>query len=47
MLNFGTNAVSHYLLECIGVNATFNAGTIKWGGKYIVVVRGEGNNYAY
>ena len=33
-----------YMMERIGVNATFNAGAIKWNGKYIVVVRIEGND---
>ncbi len=31
-----------HLLERIGVNAAFNAGAIKWGYKYLVVVRVEG-----
>jgi 4-O-beta-D-mannosyl-D-glucose phosphorylase len=31
-----------YLLERIGINATLNAGAIKWNGKYILVVRVEG-----
>ena len=30
------------LLERIGMNATFNSGAIKWGGKYLLVVRVEG-----
>jgi 4-O-beta-D-mannosyl-D-glucose phosphorylase len=30
------------LMERIGMNATFNAGAIKWEGKYILVVRVEG-----
>ncbi len=38
-LNPETNPL---LLERIGVNAAFNAGAIKWNGKYIVVVRVEG-----
>lgn len=33
-----------YLLERIGVNATFNAGAIKFDNKYILVVRVEGND---
>lgn len=33
-----------YLLERIGVNATMNAGAIKWNGKYLVVVRVEGSD---
>jgi 4-O-beta-D-mannosyl-D-glucose phosphorylase len=33
-----------YLLERIGVNATLNAGAIKWNGKYILVVRVEGSD---
>ncbi len=32
------------LMERIGFNATFNAGAIKWNGKYLVVVRTEGND---
>lgn len=31
-----------YLMERIGVNAAFNAGAIKWQGKYVLVVRVEG-----
>ena len=31
-----------YLMERIGINATFNSGAIKWKGKYILVVRVEG-----
>jgi len=33
-----------YLLERIGINATLNAGAIKWNGRYILVVRVEGND---
>jgi len=33
-----------FLMERIGVNATFNAGAIKWNEKYILVVRVEGND---
>ena len=33
-----------YFMERIGVNATFNAGAIKWNGKYVLVVRVEGND---
>jgi len=33
-----------YLMERIGVNATLNSGAIKWKGKYILVVRVEGND---
>lgn len=33
-----------YLLERIGVNATFNAGAIKLDGRYLMVVRVEGND---
>ncbi|WP_420573199.1 glycosidase [Kordia sp.] len=32
------------LLERIGVNATFNAGAMKWNDKYLVCVRVEGND---
>lgn len=31
-----------YLMERIGINATLNAGAIKWEGKYLMVVRVEG-----
>lgn len=40
-LNSETNP---YLLERIGVNATLNAGAMKWQNKYIIVVRVEGND---
>ena len=33
-----------FLMERIGVNATFNAGALYWQGKYIVAVRVEGND---
>ena len=33
-----------YLMERIGVNATLNSGAMKWNGKYILVVRVEGND---
>lgn len=33
-----------YLMERIGVNATFNSGAMKWGDKYLLVVRVEGND---
>ncbi|MDR2806208.1 MAG: glycosidase [Dysgonamonadaceae bacterium] len=32
------------LLERIGINGTFNAGAIKWNGKYLLVVRVEGDD---
>ncbi|OKS85101.1 glycoside hydrolase family 130 protein [Mucilaginibacter polytrichastri] len=31
-----------YLMERFGINAAFNAGAIKWDGKYILAVRTEG-----
>lgn len=31
-----------YLMERIGMNATLNSGAIKWGDKYVLVVRVEG-----
>jgi 4-O-beta-D-mannosyl-D-glucose phosphorylase len=31
-----------YLMERFGINAAFNAGAIKWNGKYLVVARVEG-----
>lgn len=33
-----------YLIERIGINATLNSGALKWNGKYILVVRVEGND---
>ena len=33
-----------FLMERIGVHAVFNAGAIKWNGKYVVVARVEGND---
>lgn len=33
-----------YFMERIGFNAAFNAGAIKWNGKYLLAVRGEGND---
>jgi len=33
-----------YLMERIGVNGTFNAGAIKFEGKYLLLVRVEGND---
>lgn len=33
-----------YLLERIGINATFNAGAIKFEGKYVLIVRVEGTD---
>lgn len=38
-LNQHTNP---YLMERFGINATFNAGAIKWEGKYMLAVRVEG-----
>lgn len=40
-LNVTTNP---FLMERIGFNATFNAGAIKLNGKYLLVVRVEGND---
>ncbi len=40
-LNEETNP---WLMERIGINATLNSGAIKWKGKYILVVRVEGND---
>ena len=40
-LNPQTNPL---LLERIGINATFNSGAIYWQGKYLLVVRVEGND---
>lgn len=33
-----------YFMERIGINATLNAGAMKWGDKYLVMVRVEGND---
>lgn len=33
-----------YFMERFGINGTFNAGAIKWKGKYLMVVRVEGND---
>src|SRR5579862_2298139 len=38
-LNPGSNP---YLMERFGINAVFNAGAIKFNGKYLLVVRAEG-----
>jgi 4-O-beta-D-mannosyl-D-glucose phosphorylase len=38
-LNEATNP---FLMERFGINAAFNAGAIKWQGKYILMVRVEG-----
>lgn len=35
-------ATNPFLMERFGINATFNAGAIKWNGKYILAVRVEG-----
>ncbi|HON01338.1 MAG TPA: glycosidase, partial [Acidobacteriota bacterium] len=34
-----------HLLERFGINATFNAGAIKWEGSYVLAVRVEGDGY--
>jgi len=33
-----------FLMERIGINAAFNAGAIKWNGRYLLVVRVEGSD---
>ena len=33
-----------YFMERIGFNATFNSGAVKWKGKYLLIVRVEGND---
>ena len=39
------NAQSNpFMMERMSINATFNAGAMKWQGKYVVVVRVEGND---
>ncbi len=37
-------ATNPFMMERLGVNATFNAGAMKWQGKYLVVVRMEGDD---
>ena len=37
-------ASNPFLMERLGVNATFNSGAILWKGKYLLVVRMEGND---
>jgi len=37
-------ATNPFMMERIGINATFNAGAMKWNGKYLLVVRVEGND---
>ena len=37
-------ATNPFFMERIGMNATFNAGAMKWNGRYILVVRIEGND---
>ncbi|MDE6177417.1 MAG: glycosidase [Paramuribaculum sp.] len=37
-------ATNPFFMERIGVNATLNSGAIKWNGKYLLVVRVEGND---
>src|SRR5687767_6882212 len=38
-LNYDSNP---YLMERFGINAVFNAGAIRWNGKYVVIARVEG-----
>lgn len=37
-------ATNPFMMERMGINATFNAGAMKWQGKYVVVVRVEGDD---
>lgn len=37
-------ASNPYFMERIGCNATLNSGALKWGDKYVIVVRVEGND---
>lgn len=37
-------ATNPFMMERLGINATFNAGAMLWNGNYIVVVRVEGND---
>lgn len=42
---YDLNEISNpFLMERIGINAAFNAGAMKYNGKYVVVVRVEGND---
>ncbi len=40
-LNYETNP---HLLERFGINGTFNAGAMKWQGRYLLMLRVEGND---
>lgn len=43
MWRYDFNPVTNpYMMERIGANATFNAGAIKWKGKYLLMLRVEG-----
>ncbi len=37
-------ATNPFFMERIGVNATLNAGALKWNGRYLLMVRVEGND---
>jgi len=37
-------AANPFMMERMGINATFNAGAMKWQGRYVVVVRVEGDD---
>ncbi len=37
-------ATNPFMMERMGINATFNAGAMKWQGRYVVVVRVEGDD---
>jgi len=37
-------ATNPFLMERFGINATLNAGAIKWNGRYVLVARVEGND---
>lgn len=37
-------ATNPFLMERLGINATFNSGAMLWQGKYLLVVRVEGND---
>ena len=39
-----SQADNPFLMERLGVNATFNAGAIYWHGKHVIIVRIEGND---
>lgn len=37
-------ATNPFLMERLGINAVFNAGAVKWNGRYLLICRVEGND---